>query len=144
MQTVSQTGMRFSRCRSGSDSTTNVVTSSSLSAIGSSHAPEPRLLARPARSRPSRPSVTPAVTNTTSAHPTIAVDHQDDERRDQQHPQQRQLIRRRERRHRRPARASILVTASIASAPVTGLDGWKLLPGPAVSTPAATAADAAG
>ena len=69
----------------------------------------------------------------------MAVDDQDHERRDQQHPQQRQLVRRRQRGHRcerlRRDRRLSRSTASIASAPVTGRDGWKASSGPSCSTP---------
>ena len=77
----------------------NVVTSSSLSAIGSSQAP--RLVFCPDRRAisPSRPSVMPAVDEHDQRPAEVAVDHEDDERRDQQHPQQRELVCGRERGH---------------------------------------------
>ena len=67
--TVSHSGTRFGRPRLGSESTMKVVTSSSLSAAGSSQAPsEVRWFARRA-TRPSSASVRPATANVTSAHP---------------------------------------------------------------------------
>ena len=69
--TVSQIGMRFGRSSSGRVSTTNVEMSSSLSAMGSSSAPRVVGCPHQRASRPSRASVTPAATNTTSAQPFI-------------------------------------------------------------------------
>ena len=66
---VSQSGTRLGSPRFGRVSTTNVVTSSSLSAAGSSQAPsEVRWLARRAI-RPSSASVAPATTKRVSAQP---------------------------------------------------------------------------
>ena len=66
---VNQTGSWFAEPIPGSVRTTNIVTSSSLSAIGSSHAPSvvfsPVILAM----RPSSRSVRPATPNVTSAQP---------------------------------------------------------------------------
>src|SRR5262249_23263041 len=75
--------------------------------------------------------------------PQMAVHDQDHEERNQEHPQQRELVGRRQRRHLRPASASRRDTASIASGPLTVREGWNALSA-ALSTPDATASDAAG
>ena len=66
--TVSQSGIRATRPSPGSVSMTNMVASSSLSAIGSSHAPSVVVPVRRAI-RPSSASVMPATAKTTSAQP---------------------------------------------------------------------------
>ena len=84
--TVNQSGSRFGAPISGSVSITNIVTSSSLSAIGSSHAPSvvfspvqpgdqavEEVGERGGEERQERPAA-------------VAVQQQDHECRDQQHP----------------------------------------------------------
>jgi hypothetical protein len=66
---VSHTGRRLACPRPGMVRTTKVVTSSSLSAIGSSHAPSVVFWPVQRAMRPSSRSVTPAVTKASSAHP---------------------------------------------------------------------------
>src|SRR5207248_11592224 len=76
--------------------------------------------------------------------PEMSVHHEDDERRNEQHSQQRELIRRRQGCHRDPASVSILLITSIASWPVTALDGWTAFSPTVFITPAAPAIDSAG
>ena len=94
--TVSQSGRWLVRGIAGRVRTTNVVTSSSLSAIGSSQAP--RLVRWPARRamRPSSASVRPATLKTISAPPEVPVDNEQDERGNQRDSQNRQLVGQRE------------------------------------------------
>jgi hypothetical protein len=67
--TVSQIGMRFTNPMSGSVRTMKVVTRSSLSAAGSSHAPNSLFCPARRALRPSSASVRPAIRNVKSAHP---------------------------------------------------------------------------
>ena len=67
--TVNQSGSRFGAPTSGSVSITNIVTSSSLSAIGSSHAPSVVFSPVQRAIRPSKRSVSAAVKNVRSAQP---------------------------------------------------------------------------
>jgi hypothetical protein len=69
ISTVSQSGRGLARPRLGSVSTTKVVTSSSLSAMGSSQAPRFDFTADRRAIKPSRASVRPAVAKTNSAQP---------------------------------------------------------------------------
>src|SRR6202022_3403990 len=82
--------------------------------------------------------------------PQVSVNHEDHEGGDEEHPEQCHLIRRRQRAHFAPLSAVAIPAsfrnrsiAATASAPLTALDGWKLLSGPTVRTPDATARDAA-
>src|SRR5207249_757023 len=112
---------------------------------------EPRLLPRAPRDEPVQ-AVRDAGRHEHDERPSqVPVDDQDDERGDEQHPQQRELIGRRQRGGHRPlfvlsapASAAILTIAAIASSPLIGLDGSKLLSAPTLMTPAATDIDAAG
>ena len=67
--TVNQSGRRFDEPIPGSVSITNIVTSSSLSAIGSSHAPSVVFCPVRRAMSPSSRSVMPATKKLTSAQP---------------------------------------------------------------------------
>ena len=92
-RTVNQSGSRFAEPMPGSVSTTNIVTSSSLSAIGSSQAPS--VVFWPVEPRDQAvEQVGEAGDDERDQRPApVAVEQQDHERRNQQHPEDGELIR---------------------------------------------------